>query len=77
MTLDFLAELLVLPAAPQRTFHALLSLARLRTLAIADDISTMEAGERLVQTAIDKFGRIDGAVCVAGILRERMLFNMS
>src|SRR3954463_9315352 len=46
-------------------------------IAIADDISTMEAGERLVQTAVDKFGRIDGAVCVAGILRERMLFNMS
>jgi NAD(P)-dependent dehydrogenase (short-subunit alcohol dehydrogenase family) len=46
-------------------------------IAVADDISTMEAGERLVQTAVDKFGRIDGAVCVAGILRERMLFNMS
>ena len=46
-------------------------------IAIADDISTMEAGERIVQTAVDKFGRIDGAVCVAGILRERMLFNMS
>jgi NAD(P)-dependent dehydrogenase (short-subunit alcohol dehydrogenase family) len=27
--------------------------------------------------AIDKFGRIDGAVCVAGMLRERMLFNTS
>ena len=46
-------------------------------IAVADDISTMDAGERIVQTAIDKFGRIDGAVCVAGILRERMLFNMS
>src|SRR4051794_31819454 len=46
-------------------------------IAIADDTSTMGAGERLVQTAVDKFGRIDGAVCVAGILRERMLFNMS
>ena len=46
-------------------------------VAIADDISTMEAGERLVQTAVDKFGRIDGVVCVAGILRERMLFNMT
>ena len=30
-----------------------------------------------MQTAVDKFGRIDGVVCVAGILRERMLFNMS
>src|SRR3954447_10504429 len=46
-------------------------------IAIADDISTMEAGERIVQTAVDKFGRLDGAVCVAGILRERMLFNMA
>ena len=26
---------------------------------------------------MDTWGRIDGAVCVAGILRERMLFNMS
>jgi NAD(P)-dependent dehydrogenase (short-subunit alcohol dehydrogenase family) len=46
-------------------------------VAIADDISTMQAGERIVKTAIDSFGRLDGAVCVAGILRERMLFNMS
>ncbi|HEU5033853.1 MAG TPA: SDR family oxidoreductase [Mycobacteriales bacterium] len=46
-------------------------------VAIADDIATMEAGERIVQTALDKFGRLDGAVCVAGILRERMLFNMT
>jgi NAD(P)-dependent dehydrogenase (short-subunit alcohol dehydrogenase family) len=46
-------------------------------VAIADDISTMAAGERIVQTAIDTYGRLDGVVCVAGILRERMLFNMS
>jgi NAD(P)-dependent dehydrogenase (short-subunit alcohol dehydrogenase family) len=46
-------------------------------VAVADDISTMGAGERIVQTAIERFGRLDGAVCVAGILRERMLFNMS
>jgi NAD(P)-dependent dehydrogenase (short-subunit alcohol dehydrogenase family) len=48
-----------------------------RAVAVADDISTMEAGERIVQTALGAFGRIDGVVCVAGILRERMLFNMS
>ena len=30
-----------------------------------------------MQQAVDTFGRIDGVVCVAGILRERMLFNMS
>jgi NAD(P)-dependent dehydrogenase (short-subunit alcohol dehydrogenase family) len=46
-------------------------------LAVADDISNMDAGERLVTTAVDTYGRIDGVVAVAGILRERMLFNMS
>jgi NAD(P)-dependent dehydrogenase (short-subunit alcohol dehydrogenase family) len=46
-------------------------------VAVADSVTTMEGGQRIVQTAVDKFGRIDGAVCVAGILRERMLFNMT
>jgi NAD(P)-dependent dehydrogenase (short-subunit alcohol dehydrogenase family) len=46
-------------------------------IAVADDISKMESGERLVATALDEYGRIDGVVAVAGILRERMLFNMS
>jgi NAD(P)-dependent dehydrogenase (short-subunit alcohol dehydrogenase family) len=46
-------------------------------VAVADDISTMTGGQRVVDTALEAYGRIDGAVCVAGILRERMLFNMS
>ncbi|MBV8386647.1 MAG: SDR family NAD(P)-dependent oxidoreductase, partial [Acidimicrobiia bacterium] len=46
-------------------------------LAVADDISKMEAGERLISTTVEKYGRIDGVVAIAGILRERMLFNMS
>ncbi|MER7677530.1 SDR family NAD(P)-dependent oxidoreductase [Streptomyces sp. NPDC096934] len=46
-------------------------------VAVADDISTMEGGRRVVDTALTSYGRIDGVVCVAGILRERMLFNMS
>ena len=46
-------------------------------LARADSVTDMAAGERIVQSAIDNWGRIDGVVCVAGILRERMLFNMS
>jgi NAD(P)-dependent dehydrogenase (short-subunit alcohol dehydrogenase family) len=46
-------------------------------VAVTDDISTMDGGRRLVDTALARYGRIDGAVCVAGILRERMLFNMS
>jgi NAD(P)-dependent dehydrogenase (short-subunit alcohol dehydrogenase family) len=46
-------------------------------VAIAEDVSEWEGGERIVDTCVERFGRIDGAVCVAGILRERMLFNMS
>jgi len=46
-------------------------------VAVADSVTSMDGGARIVQTAVDKFGRIDGVVCVAGILRERMLFNMS
>jgi NAD(P)-dependent dehydrogenase (short-subunit alcohol dehydrogenase family) len=46
-------------------------------VAVADTVTTMAGGARIVQTAVDTFGRIDGVVCVAGILRERMLFNMT
>lgn len=45
-------------------------------VAVADTVTTMDGGERIVQTAVDNWGRIDGVVCIAGILRERMLFNM-
>ncbi|MCT9083668.1 SDR family oxidoreductase [Streptomyces fulvoviolaceus] len=46
-------------------------------VAVADDISTMAGGQRVVDAAVSSYGRVDGVVCVAGILRERMLFNMS
>lgn len=46
-------------------------------VAVADDISTMAGGQRVVDTARSAYGRLDGVVCVAGILRERMLFNMT
>ncbi|KJY43767.1 short-chain dehydrogenase [Streptomyces sp. NRRL B-1568] len=45
--------------------------------AVADDVSTMVGGQRIVDTALGRYGRLDGVVCVAGILRERMLFNMT
>lgn len=48
-----------------------------QAVAVASDVSTMEGGGAVVEAAMDNWGRIDGAVCVAGILRERMLFNMS
>jgi NAD(P)-dependent dehydrogenase (short-subunit alcohol dehydrogenase family) len=41
------------------------------------DISSFEAAEALVKGAIDQFGRLDVLVNVAGILRDRMVFNMT
>lgn len=46
-------------------------------IAVASDVSKMEGGASVVTAAMDTWGRIDGCVCVAGILRERMLFNMT
>jgi NAD(P)-dependent dehydrogenase (short-subunit alcohol dehydrogenase family) len=46
-------------------------------IAAADNVATWAGGEHIVNLCVEQFGRIDGAVCVAGILRERMLFNMS
>jgi NAD(P)-dependent dehydrogenase (short-subunit alcohol dehydrogenase family) len=48
-----------------------------RAVANASSVTTMDGGASIVQLGIDAFGRLDGVVCVAGILRERMLFNMS
>jgi len=42
-----------------------------------DTVATMEGGEKIVQTAIDTFGRLDILVNNAGILRDRMVFNMT
>lgn len=46
-------------------------------VAVAGDVSEFSTGEAIVTAAKDNFGTIDGVVCVAGILRERMLFKMS
>jgi NAD(P)-dependent dehydrogenase (short-subunit alcohol dehydrogenase family) len=47
--------------------------------AIADhgDVADWDASQELLQTAIDRFGRLDVLVNNAGFLRDRMLFNMS
>jgi len=42
-----------------------------------DSVTSMEGGESIVQTAIDSFGRLDIVVTPAGILRDRMIFNMT
>jgi len=42
-----------------------------------DDISDFDGAKRVVQTAIDSFGGLDVVVNNAGILRDRMLVNMT
>ena len=46
-------------------------------LAVAGDVSAMATGQAIVDAAVTNWGSIDACVCVAGILRERMIFNMS
>jgi NAD(P)-dependent dehydrogenase (short-subunit alcohol dehydrogenase family) len=42
-----------------------------------DSVATMAGGQAIVKTAVDAFGRIDIVVNNAGILRDRMIFNMT
>jgi NAD(P)-dependent dehydrogenase (short-subunit alcohol dehydrogenase family) len=46
-------------------------------VANTDDISDWAGAEKLVQQAIDSFGRLDVLINNAGILRDRMLANMT
>src|SRR5262249_22641757 len=41
------------------------------------DVATVSGGEGVVDLAIKEFGKLDILVNVAGILRDRMIFNMS
>jgi NAD(P)-dependent dehydrogenase (short-subunit alcohol dehydrogenase family) len=42
-----------------------------------DDVSDFGAAEHMIRRAIDRYGRLDILVLNAGILRDRMLVNMS
>ena len=42
-----------------------------------ESVTTMEGGESIVRTAVDSFGKLDIVVTCAGILRDRMVFNMT
>jgi len=42
-----------------------------------DNVADHEAAENIIRTALNEFGRLDVLVNVAGILRDRMVFNMT
>jgi NAD(P)-dependent dehydrogenase (short-subunit alcohol dehydrogenase family) len=46
-------------------------------VANTDSVAEWESANRIIQTALDAFGRIDVVVNNAGILRDRFFFNMS
>ncbi len=46
-------------------------------VACTESVTSMSGGEKIVQTAVDSFGKLDIVVTCAGILRDRMVFNMT
>ena len=42
-----------------------------------ESVATMDGGENIVKAALDAFGKLDIVVTPAGILRDRMVFNMT
>jgi NAD(P)-dependent dehydrogenase (short-subunit alcohol dehydrogenase family) len=46
-------------------------------IASVGDIADQDYAESLVKLALDSFGKLDILVCAHGILRERMIFNMT
>jgi NAD(P)-dependent dehydrogenase (short-subunit alcohol dehydrogenase family) len=48
-----------------------------KAAASTDSVAEWESANRIVQCALDTFGRIDVVVNNAGILRDRFFFNMS
>jgi NAD(P)-dependent dehydrogenase (short-subunit alcohol dehydrogenase family) len=48
-----------------------------QAVASPDSVADWDGARRIVDTAIERFGRIDVLVTCAGIIRDRMIFNMS
>ncbi|MCZ6614851.1 MAG: SDR family oxidoreductase [Chloroflexi bacterium] len=48
-----------------------------KAVASYEDVSLMEGGERVVQRAVDSFGRVDILVNSVGVRRDRMIFQMT
>ena len=46
-------------------------------VACHESVATMEGGENIIKTAVDNFRGLDIVVTCAGILRDRMVFNMT
>lgn len=66
-----------LDTGPAATVVAEINAAGGQAVANTDSVADYAAAEGMIQQAIHNFGKIDILVNVAGILRDRMVFNMS
>jgi NAD(P)-dependent dehydrogenase (short-subunit alcohol dehydrogenase family) len=64
-------------AAPAEKVAAEIRSAGGKAAASTDSVAEWQSAGRIVQCALDSFGRIDVVVNNAGILRDRFFFNMS
>ena len=64
-------------SAPANEVVAAIRSAGGRAVASAESVATMAGGLAVVELALRDFGDLHIVVCCAGILRERMIFNMS
>lgn len=48
-----------------------------QAIAVVESVATSDSAQRIVQAALDHFGRLDCVVNNAGITRDRFFFNMS
>jgi NAD(P)-dependent dehydrogenase (short-subunit alcohol dehydrogenase family) len=64
-------------SAPANEVVAAIRSAGGEAVASPESVATMAGGRGLVDLALKEFGNLHIVVCCAGILRERMIFNMS
>ena len=62
---------------PAATVVAEIEAAGGRAVANTDSVADYQAAEGMIQQAVDAFGKIDIVVNIAGILRDRMVYNMT
>ncbi len=48
-----------------------------RALGVAADVTDRASVEKLVETTVEKFGRLDVLVCCAGIIRDNLIYKMT
>jgi NAD(P)-dependent dehydrogenase (short-subunit alcohol dehydrogenase family) len=63
-------------AAPADAVVASIAEAGGTAVAVAEDVSTMEGGRRVVEAAVEHFGRLDGIACFAGITVVKYLWEL-